>query len=67
MSEMAVPAAVRDVLDISLREHAQVTVHLRSERVEGFVTRLDDEVVELRLPSGRCVVRLDRIDAVTRE
>jgi hypothetical protein len=67
MSEMPIPASLREVLEYSLREHAQVLVHVGNAKHDGVVSRLDDDVVELRSPSGRCLIRLDRIDAILRE
>ncbi|MGD1052673.1 MAG: hypothetical protein ABR950_02470 [Candidatus Dormibacteria bacterium] len=67
MGETWIPAALREVLDYSLREQAQVLVHVSDAKHEGVVSRLDDDVVELRSPSGRCLIRLDRVDAVLRE
>ena len=67
MGETWIPAALREVLDYSLREQAQVLVHVSDAKHEGVLSRLDDDVVELRSPSGRCLIRLDRVDAVLRE
>jgi hypothetical protein len=67
MSETSIPAALREVLDYSLREQAQLVVYARHAKHEGVVSRLDDDVVELRSPSGRCLIRLDRVDAVLKE
>jgi hypothetical protein len=63
----AFPAALWAELKYSLGEHSQVLVYFRSGEVRGVVTRLDDEVVELALATRRCVIRLDRVDAVVSE
>lgn len=67
MSETSIRASLREVLEYSLREQAQVLVHVRNVKHEGVVSRLTDEVVEMRSPSGRWLIRLDRMDAILRE
>jgi hypothetical protein len=67
MNETSIPAALREVLEYSLREQAQVLVYVRNAKHEGVISRLDDDVVEMGSPSGRCLIRLDRVDAILRE
>jgi hypothetical protein len=67
MSEAPIPASLRELLDSSLREGAELLLHCRHTDLRGVVVRLDDDAVELRVSGGRCVVRLDSIDAVLKE
>jgi hypothetical protein len=67
VSDLAIPAWLGELLGSSLHEQAEVTVYFRSGEITGVVARLESDVVELRLASRRCVIRLDRIDAIVKQ
>ncbi len=67
MNEQSDVHPFRGMLETSLQERLEVLVFFPSGQFRGTVVRLDQEVVELRGESRRCVVRLDRIDAIVKE
>ena len=67
MNEQPASHPFQDMLETSLQERLEVLVFFPSGQFRGAVVRLDQDVVELRCESRRCVVRLDRIDAIVKE
>ena len=56
-----------DALQNSLQEQTKVTVFFGGQRLEGVVSGIQGDNIELRVASRRCLIRIDRIDAVMRE
>lgn len=55
-----------NVLNNSKTEQASITIFLTTHQVSGIVADLNNESVELRTgSSSRCVVALDRIEAIS--
>jgi hypothetical protein len=54
-----------DLLRASLAEQTPVTLHLGAGRIDGVVSHLEDDTVELRGDGTRTVVLVARIDAVS--
>jgi sRNA-binding regulator protein Hfq len=67
MSDVTTPGRLRELLEQSMREKTAVVVYFRSGQLSGTVAKLDDQLVELSTTTGRCAIRLDRVDAVVRE
>jgi host factor-I protein len=55
-----------DVLNNSKTEQASITIFLTNHLISGIVADLNNDSVELRTgSSSRCVVALDRIEAIS--
>lgn len=55
-----------DVLNNSKTEQASITIFLTTHQVSGIVADLNNDSVELRTgSSSRCVVALDKIEAIS--
>ena len=55
-----------DVLNNSKTEQASITIFLTNHLINGIVADLNNDSVELRTgSSSRCVVALDRIEAIS--
>jgi hypothetical protein len=55
------------MLETSLQEQREILVLFPSGQFRGTVVRFDEQVVELRCASRRCLVRIERIDAIVKE
>ncbi|WP_343668984.1 hypothetical protein [Chitinophaga sp.] len=54
------------LLENSRLEQQQISIYITHAILQGIVTNLNQEAVELRTPDGkRCTVALDRIEAIT--
>lgn len=60
------PAAVEEVLNISLTQKKGMTIYIGGQVINGiFVKRLDANTIEVRNQTfGRIIIRVDRIDAI---
>ena len=60
------PAAVEEVLNISLTQKKGMTIYIGGQVINGvFVKRLDANTIEVRNQTfGRFIIRVDRIDAI---
>lgn len=67
MNERPAVHPFQNMLESSLQERLEVLVFFPSGQFRGAVVRLDQDVVELRGEARRCIVRLDRIDAIVKE
>ena len=67
MNEQPASHPFQNMLETSLQERLEILVFFPSGQFQGTVVRLDQEVVELRCEARRCIVRLDRIDAIVKE
>jgi hypothetical protein len=67
MNEQPAAHPFQNMLETSLHERLEIVVFFPSGQFRGTVVRVDREGVELRCESRRCVVRLDRIDAIVKE
>jgi hypothetical protein len=67
MNEQQVSHPFQNILETSLQERLEVLVFFPSGQFRGTVVRIDQAAVELRCDSRRCVVRLDRIEAIVKE
>jgi hypothetical protein len=55
------------MLETSLQEQLEILVFFPSGQFRGTVVRFDEDVVELRGAARRCLVRIERIDAIVKE
>ncbi|PZQ98687.1 MAG: hypothetical protein DI539_29160 [Flavobacterium psychrophilum] len=55
-----------DLLNNSKVEQASITIYLTNHLISGIVANLNNDTVELRTgSSSRCVVALDKIEAIS--
>jgi len=55
-----------DALNSSKTEQASITIYLTNHLISGIVANLNNDSVELRTgSSSRCIVALDRIEAIS--
>jgi len=54
-----------DLLNNSKTEQVSVNIFLTNHLVSGIVADLNTDTVELRISGGRCVVALDKIEAIS--
>ena len=57
--------SIVDLLMASQNEQAHVTIYFRSGKLDGVVTQLESECVEIRHERSRSIIVLEQIDAVT--
>lgn len=56
-----------EFLKSSQIEQVQATIWFQGNRITGVVVQIEDDLVEMRHESGRSVILLSRIDAITIE